>query len=193
MRFLCLTMFVACIPASVSASAPHPFHTSMAEVEYNPATGRLEVALKLYAIDAEAALSKLNGKACSLDDEATRDRLMKRYMLAKLRVERPSARKTKREPGLSVASQSPTKPKFNYVGSELSNADVWVYFELEVPGGNGDFTLKNDVLTEIQREQLNIVRYRGPAGAQTLYFNARRKSCVLSLSRKVPQPPASNR
>ena len=60
---------LVCCSAAI-AGTPHPFHTSMAEVEYNPETKRLEVALKLYTVDAETALTRLNGNCLLYTSDA---------------------------------------------------------------------------------------------------------------------------
>ena len=189
MRFLLLTAAVLAVgSASANAGTPHPFHTSMAEVEYNPQTKRFEISLKLYAVDAETALSRINGKACDLDDETSRDRLMKSYLAKRFRTE--STIKVKPAATGNDDKKNPTKPQLPqlvYVGSQLSGADVWAYFELPSHGKN--FKLRNEVLTEVQHEQLNIVRFKGPAGTQTLYFNRDNKLCSLSLTKKVAQKP----
>lgn len=192
MRFLILTAaVVAACSATANAGTPHPFHTSMAEVEYNPQTKRFEISLKLYAVDAETALSRINGKACDLDDETSRDRLMERYLSKRFQTEST----TKVKPAVTgnddkKKKKNPAKPKLPqlvYVGSQLSGADVWAYFEL--PSHGKHFKLRNEVLTEIQHEQLNIVRFKGPAGTQTLYFNRDNKLCSLSLAKKIVQKP----
>ena len=189
MRFLILTaVAVAVCSATANAGTPHPFHTSMAEMEYNPQTKRFEISLKLYAVDAETALSRINGKACDLDDEATRDRLMERYLSKRFQTE--STTKVKPAVTGNDDTKNPAKPQppqLVYVGSQLSGADVWAYFEL--PSQGKDFKLRNEVLTEVQHEQLNIVRFKGPAGTQTLYFNRDNKLCSLSLTKKIAQKP----
>jgi hypothetical protein len=160
----------------------------MAEVEYNPQTKRFEISLKLYAVDAETALSRINGKACDLDDETTRDRLMERYLSKRFQTE--STTKVKPAVTGNDGKKNPAKPQrpqLVYVGSQLSGADVWAYFELPSHGKN--FKLRNEVLPEVQHEQLNIVRFKGPAGTQTLYFTRDNKLCSLSLAKKIVQKP----
>lgn len=186
-----LTILASLICCSAAiAGTPHPFHTSMAEVEYNPETKRLEVALKLYTVDAETALTRLNGKACDLDDEKQRDRLLEKYLVSRFATETAKAKvttKTKRPK--SQKKTKPTAGQLRYVGSEISGGDLWTYFELPVPPGKS-FKLRNDVLVDVQPKQLNVVQFVGPAGKQTTFCNARNRRCDLSLTRIIPQRPA---
>lgn len=180
---IALLVCVTCCPAF--ASQPHPFHTSIAEVEYNPDSKRLEVALKLYAVDAETALTQLAGKACDLDNEKQRDPLLKRYLLARFSTEsvKPPRKGDKAE---GTDKKPKTESTLRYIGSEIDGANLWAYFELPVPKP-GEFLMRNEVLTEVQQQQLNVVRFRGPAGEQTLFFSSKNKRCSLSLKRKVIQ------
>jgi hypothetical protein len=173
---------VVCMPAY--ASAAHPFHTSMAEMEYNAKTRRFEVALKLYAVDCETALARVSGKPCDLDNEEARDKLLGKYIQQRFQIVDAKAAKSTRTPAKPASKQtqsaSSTK-RFNYVGSEVSGASLWVYFELEPPSGEPNFTLRNEVLLEVQPEQVNVIRLQHNRVQQTQFFNAKNKTRKLAF------------
>ena len=189
--------------APTRATEPHPFHVSMAEVEYNPQSKALEVALKLYAVDAEQALRRIKDKATKFDfdTEAQRDKLLKKYLPTRFSV-RTIAKPNKPAPktidpvsgralapGKNQKQPTPKAPAFRYVGSETDGAWVWAYFELPVDLSRGQFELSNTVLNEIQLEQLNVVAFKPLTGrAQTIYFDRKKPTQPL-----VPRGPKSAR
>lgn len=187
-HLLLTTLIVAALPCSgIFASAPHPFHVSVAEAEYNPQTGMLEVALRVYGVDLERTLTKQLGKPCDLDNKAQRDKLLKDYIARRFRAESISTKKKsppqgsqKSDPKQNAAKR--TIGRMNFVGSETEKADVWVYFELAPPVPGRGFALRNTVLTEVQPEQLNVVTLRTPSGRRTLYFSAKHETRSISLT-----------
>lgn len=170
--------------ATTLAATPHPFHSSFAEMEYNPETKRLEVALRLYIVDCETALTKLNGKPIEINDEASRDKLLSKYLASKFRIEPTVVAK----PKLREKTES-GKTGINYLGSEFEKAYVWVYFELTPPMNSHEFSLRNDVLVEVQPEQTNVVQFRHPNGRKLHSFDAKNRVRKLSLAK--PQVPRS--
>ncbi len=163
--------------------AAHPFHTSTAEVEFNPASGRLEVALKVYSADLETALRRMDRSKVDLDNESVRDRLLKKYIASRFRIEDAT-------PGHPPSPPTGHRTdSFHYVGSEIQGGDIWVYFELVAPARGQRFTLRNTVLTDVQPEQMNAVFFRGPVGTESLYFSATHVRRTLSLTERLPQPP----
>lgn len=179
-----LLIAAAAVALPEPALAVHPFHVSVAEVEYNTETRKLEIALRMYGVDIERALSKLAGKPCDLDDEKSRDKLLPQYLAKRFTTESAT-------PGPKGTRST---GRMSYVGSELSGADLWAYFELTVPDGGRRFVLRNAVLTGVQPEQLNVVSLRSPAGRQTLFFNRKQLTRVTSVVEGVKQPaPARHR
>lgn len=63
-----------------AVNSVHPNHFSTAEVRWNSATGNFEIALCVYPLDLEKALSVLADKSVSLDQKEGLDELMKRYI-----------------------------------------------------------------------------------------------------------------
>jgi len=71
--------FLACVFAPRVASA-HKFHESLTQLEYNRQTRSVEISIRLFADDLEAALSKRNGKSVRLDKTQDMESLTLDYL-----------------------------------------------------------------------------------------------------------------
>ena len=65
---------------AVSAEPPHPYHVSLAEVNWNPKSQKFEVALCLWPADLEKALAQQTGRPIDLAKEPDVDRLIEAYV-----------------------------------------------------------------------------------------------------------------
>ena len=150
------------ILAGTSPARAHPVHSSYAEADYRPASGKLEIAWRLFTDDAEVALSRQAGRRLS----ATRapatefDSALLDYVRSTLVV--------KTSTGSAMTLQ--------WVGRELADAGqhLWVYVECALPGGPAGARLANRGLRETFSDQINSVRVRdhstSPVRQVTLLF-----------------------
>lgn len=148
--------------AALSVAQAHPIHASYAEVDFRPDSGRLEIALRLFSDDAEAALSARAGRPVSL--EATSARELDALLLALGRS------------ALTVRTRTGAGQVLSAVGHELKDGGqhLWLYFTCPLPGGIAGVRLVNRALRETFPDQLNSVRLRdhstAPARQATLLF-----------------------
>lgn len=137
----------------------HPIHTSIAEADYNRSTKKLEVAVRVFADDFEAALSAISAKKISLERTpvAELDALAQRYLRERFVVTPAGGRQP---------------AALNWIGRDLNDAsnEVWLYFELALPGGVDGSRVRHGLLTELFSDQLNSVRLRDGARQTTLVF-----------------------
>ena len=142
----------------VTPAAAHPVHTSSAEADYNRTTRKLEISLRVFADDFEAALAALAGETVSLEKSppATVDALARAYLTAHFIV--------KNRDGV-LASQ-------HWIGRELKDAtnELWLHFEIDLPGGVDGLRLDYAVLKELHSDQLNSVRVRDGPRTRILTF-----------------------
>lgn len=158
----------------LTASAPwvraHPLHTSFAEADYRPATNRLEVALRVFADDLEAALSAAAGRRISLTTTPADEfnALVQAYTTRHFTV-RPAAG---------------TPATLQWVGRELKDRDneVWLYFELALPGGIEGARIRHALLEDSFPSQINTVRVRDGKRQATLVFFPERAEKVVVFS-----------
>jgi hypothetical protein len=145
-----ISILLACFLGATAASA-HPLHLSAAEADYNPATQKLEVALKVFPDDFEAALTHRAKKRISLERTPgpELDALIQSYL----------------GETFTVKSRDGTPRPLLWVGRELKDGDahLWLYFEVPLPDGVEGTRLAHLVLCDEFRDQLNSVLVRDPA------------------------------
>lgn len=125
MRMLPTVIVTLMVSAVWTAAAPaaHPYHASIAEVEWNRRSGCLEVALRVNSLMLERALTAATGTSVNLERTANAETLVRDYVAERFRV-------------TDAAERS---GRINWVGMELEKLDLWTYFELELrPPDDGD-------------------------------------------------------
>ncbi len=179
----------------------HPFHISSAEVEFNPNTDRLQVSLKVQAIDFEQALSKMAGQRSKLE-QTDADELIIAYLgrhfyltsqpaiadQAESNLEGPAETPPDEAPSVasitpesSIEASSPSSSRVHWVGRELKGAWLWLYFELELPPAYDklapdDLRLVDTVLCECNAGQINTVSVRHAGQRSTLKMTSQQPS-----------------
>lgn len=140
------------------AAGAHPIHTSLAEADYNRATRRLEVALKVFADDFEAALGAHAGHRISLEKTPRAEfvRIASDYVRTRFVV--------KDAAGMPAPHE--------WIGHDLKDAanELWLFFELTLPAGLDDTTVHHAILAERFSDQLNTVQLRDAGRRTTLVF-----------------------
>ncbi len=138
-RLSLLSFALIGIAALAGAASLHPFHVSVAEIERNAETNRVEFALRLWPEDLERALSARAGKAVDLENTENIDELILAYIDRTFFIappgEKPSAA-WKPKTILDTPDENGEQaelPRLTWVGKEVGGRDVWVYFEMRLP------------------------------------------------------------
>lgn len=97
-----------------STAAAHPLHATVAEVEWNPKSGRFEVAACLGISDLEDALSLAEHTRVSLERHKDIDRLLQNYVASRFQV----------------IAHGDDSCRIEWVGHELELHNAWLYFEV---------------------------------------------------------------
>ena len=148
-----------CFGAVPFAVHAHPIHTSIAEADYNGKTSKLEVALRVFVDDFEAALSVHAQRRISLEKTPPPefDALAHAYLAEKF----------------TVRSRAGTLVAPHWVGREIKPGEneLWFYFELLLPDGVEGARIHHRALAEQFSNQINSVRVRDADGRKvTLVF-----------------------
>lgn len=164
---------------SVAPARAHPIHTSTAEADYNRATKQLEVSLRVFADDFEAALSDLAGQKISLEKtpRAELDALARAYLIEHF----------------TVKTRDGTLAPQRLIGRELKDAanELWLYFEIALPAGIDGARIDYTVLRARFADQLNSLHLRDGNRQQTLVFLPKQPEQTVRLA---PNPaPAKPR
>lgn len=143
-------------PAQLEA---HPYHVSLAELEFNRKDHSLEVALKVLPCDIESAISQQVGRQIRLETYSKLSEEIIKYLKAHFKV--------KTKAGLSLRS-------YTWIGQQLSVKEMWLFFEISVPKGckNLDgFEFENTLLFNVSRNQVNTVNVKDNGPLRTLTFS----------------------
>lgn len=139
----------------------HPFHISTAEVEYDAQTDRLQVSLKLQAIDLEQALARLAGKRIVIEQAEAAEQI---------------AELLGRSFYVSAEAKESPRSQIHWVGQELKGAWLWLYFELELPPQRAELRLFNTILFDSNDSQINTVSVRHGNQRTTLKLTPKQPS-----------------
>lgn len=143
---LCVTLLMCASlwPQPESASAAHKFYASLARVEYNEESKTVEAAMRVFADDLELALTRRSGRKVYLDKTKDVGDLALAYLREKFELSGRDGRKV----------------ELKWVGMETQGDVAWLYFEAPLPEGLQGASLRDSVLIELFREQVNIVNLK---------------------------------
>jgi hypothetical protein len=162
MVFALALAFAATCPR-LSRSAPganrasgkaHTFHASLAQVEFNPGAGTIEIAIRLFTDDLEKALSARSGRRIRMDVTPGAGELTLAYLRDVFE--------------LKGADGQPRT--LSWVGAEATVNTVWVYVEAKMPEGLGGARLKNQIFFELFGDQVNTVNVKQGGERASLAF-----------------------
>ncbi|RMG72819.1 MAG: hypothetical protein D6722_04730 [Bacteroidetes bacterium] len=148
-----ILLFPLLIQASPAVLPSHPIYVSVCEIDYNPETQHLEVALRMFIDDIEAAMEAeglSNLRIGSPAEAPEAPQYLERYLRQHLRF----------------AAGGAALP-MDFLGTSVNQDVIWCYFEVKgLPPAPGTIKLTNTILLDWLEEQKNIVYFRSQ-GAQT--------------------------
>ena len=168
-----LTSCTVALLLTSTVLAEHPFHNSVAEMEWNEESQVFEIALSVWPVDLEKVLrdseevQKQIKTTVNIDDEQQHrilDPAISRYVESKLRAE--------------IQGQ-PLKMK--WLGFEVEKDSVWCYFEWSIPQPEVDDESKeastpwtaqlfNELFFELQDDQQNTILFRQESKRRAIHF-----------------------
>lgn len=150
------------IPAPV---ARHDFHTSLTEINYNPASKSLEITIRVFTDDFENALMKLSGKKVFINSTTKdqHDPLIEQYI----------------SKHFALLSPQKEAKKGEYLGRETEADATWLYYEIPNCHAVKGYTLMNDIMQELFDDQTNLVNIIYPKEKKTIIYNAKVKTSVF--------------
>lgn len=137
-----------------SATRAHPLKLSVTEATYNRDSGRLELAIRFFTDDLEAALSAVAGQPVSVAKPEEFSPLALDYLRTHFLV-----KSAKGEP-----------QRLEWAGMDTTDTQVWIFCEFPLPGGLVGARLNVTLLHEAFADQINTVKLRDGAFKQTLIF-----------------------
>lgn len=142
-----LAVFLAVVPSGGAAAPPHPIHISVCDVVYNARTQGLEIMVKIFADDAEAAVEKALGENIGIyskqQPHPRADELLFAYLKQNLEFELD---------GQAV--------ELAYVGRERETDAVWIYLEVVKIPPPRSFRARNTICFNLFDDQANLVHFK---------------------------------
>ena len=131
---------------SVFGLVRHNFHVSITNAELNPKSGSLEMSMKLFTDDLEAAVEASYDEKPGLGtakENPRADSLVMRYIRQNFKI-----------------SSGKLPLKWIYVGHELENGITFVYLEVPAFPQVKQLTIRNSVFFDRFDDQSNIVNVK---------------------------------
>ncbi len=155
-----------CNLPAVTHQPNHDFHTSLAEMQYNPEAKSFEISLRLFTDDFELALGQMQQvKSYSLDKSERHEPLIKDFI----------------HKHFYLVNAKNQKLAYKYYGREFEADVTLLYFEIPVKKNLQDYQLRNSVFTNLFDDQVNIVNVKYFKTKKTLLFRPSQTKKVLAL------------
>lgn len=157
--------FLTLLAAIATLSSAHDFHVSITQMEQNGETGRLEVAVKVFTDDLEAAIQPAGMSTLHLatrEEHAAADSLIRQYLLEHVRLH---------VDGIPVV--------LAYLGKETEADATWCYLESGPMGRIGQLKVTNTVLFTQFDDQVNIIHWKKDGKTRARMVSANERSVIF--------------
>ena len=150
---------------AISIAHAHPNHASVAEMQFNEKSGKLEIAMRVWPVDLEKSLSKMHGKHVDIDKAENVDQLITDYLSKAFQVKDAAAK------ALSI----------NWVGKEVNLKHAWLYFEIPIESLQG-LEFSNGICFEAERTQVNTILFQHKGQRLSLQCSYKKPIATLDLN-----------
>jgi hypothetical protein len=142
----------------------HPVHETVAEIEWNSKTGRMEVALRLDVLDAQWLESQTAQTGTPSDWRL-------KYLKKKFRFTKPA--------GVG----QPLTSSYHWIGREQKGAHVWWFFEIEPTDGNKPQWIQQSMLDDREPNYTHRILILGKPGKRSLNLTTRKNKARLDQAK----------
>lgn len=132
----------------------HPFHVSVAEIEYNSKTKEFEIGIGFWAADMEKQLRETTAKPVDIEKLAKRTpEKLDKSLLGYVNEE------------FQILDGKGRQLKLKWVGHELDEREIWVYFtasskSVATEAAAVSCLVNNELLFEISEQQVNFMNIK---------------------------------
>ena len=149
-RIILLLSFFVALPL-----AAHQQKVALTDILFNERTGNLEIAHRISLHDAEHTLRKVSKSREDLTKSEKAREAFAKYVAGHFELTR----------------ENKTKLKLTLVGQEIERGYLWVYQETKIPEP-ASFSIRNSVLQDVIKDQVNTVNVRRGSKVTTFEFRA---------------------
>ena len=157
-RLRCLLLATASLLLAPTAARAHAVHTAAVEMELNRETGRVEVSVRVFLDDLEAALSARAGRAIRAERSPAKEfgDLATAYIAEALVLEDMAGSRAAPE----------------WIGREIKDAanEAWLFVQFKAPANLEGSRLRITLLRDQFADQLTSVQLRDGERRLTLLF-----------------------
>lgn len=157
---------LALVLLTPSGASAHKFYASLAQIERVP-EGRLEVGIRLFPDDVEQALTAAEGRRVVIDNTASFQRALVKYLASTLVVEAGGER-----------------AQWRYVGVDPMVNLLWVFVEADWSKPLKGATVTNRILLDVSGDQVNTVNLTDGNAKESLTFTVTHTSAEAFAAKK---------
>lgn len=147
-------LLAAVMSLAAASLGAHSFHATLAEVEFNEESKRVEIAIRLFTDDLEKALSARAGKNVRLDLTEGVDASIAAYLRSNFVLRDDEGREV----------------ELRWVGRESDARVTWVYVDGPLPARATRVSIQSSLLVELFEDQVNSVNIRRAGKRSGLTF-----------------------
>lgn len=168
------------LAVATSSAWAHPFHTSVAELDWNASTHRWEVSVRIHAGDLELALAQIAGKKVDIESTQATEWIRQYVESHFLIAPQAELEKLNSQSELSTKLVAPKQgsSRMEWIGQEFEGGWMWLYFELQPPEMDQPLALVSQLLTDINEDQINIVSIRGATKKRVAHQTSRKQTWI---------------
>lgn len=145
----------------------HAFHTSLTEIQYNVKEKSLEISIRMFTDDLEAALTKANNgqKVMIGGKNDNSEVILNKYI----------------QQHFAIITPQKQKKTLTVLGKELEGDATWVYVEIPNSQDFKGHILYNNLMQEMFDDQTNLVNFIYSGNKKTYLFNAKTRAVEIDL------------
>jgi hypothetical protein len=146
-RAVCVVFILLLVCALFSHEAKaHKFYASFVTMNYNQQEQLLEITMRIFPDDLEAALSRQNNKPVHLDKSKAVSAMIMAYLKKTFELKKGGRLQ-----------------QLRWLGLDLGVNSAFLYIEVRLPGGLSGVQIRNHFLFELFDDQTNVVsiKYNG--------------------------------
>ena len=172
-RILTAVVWLYCI--SGNSAGAHPFHSTLAEMEWNARSGVFEVSLQFSGVEIEDELSSLHGRRISLETTPGAEQLLRDNVEQRFRISDATRRSS----------------RVRWVGMEVQVRYIWAYFEIELKQSEEQGNEKSPKVSSCEFDGLRVhctlLTASRPEQVNLVNLTSGDKSGSVHLTRDQPE------
>jgi hypothetical protein len=148
----------------------HPIHLTVTNIEYNKKTKNFEISIRLFVNDFEKIIYLKNGVQLNIgrkNENPKANSYINKYIKSHLQ--------------LTINNQQINPKKFKLKQKKKEDVTLWLYYNVKYKGTFNQITIKNSLMTDLFRDQKNLLIFTYNNKQTPLQFSYRKTSIKIKL------------